>query len=71
MKEKYKQFLARMRDESGASFLEAVIYCVVVCVITAYLMNLMGVVLNMGELRNSFTSSTGWFKTSDITGIMP
>lgn len=60
----------RLCDEKGATLLEAAAICVVVCIITAYLLRLLGVVTDMGVLRNGWTSSTGWFKSSDITGIM-
>lgn len=59
-----------LSGEDGMFILEAAIVCIVVCLLTAYLLQLLGVVINFGTTRNGWTSSTGWFRSSDVTGII-
>lgn len=59
-----------LSGEDGMVLLEAVIICCAVCFLTAYLLKLLYVVMDFGVIRNGWTSSTGWFRTTDTTGIM-
>lgn len=59
-----------LSGEDGMILLEAAIICIVICILTAYLLRLLGIVIDFGTLRNGWTSSTGWFRSSDTNGII-
>lgn len=59
-----------LSGEEGSIILEAAVVIFVVCLLTAYLLRFLGVVIDFGKIRNGWTSSTGWFRSGDISGIM-
>lgn len=65
--QKTKHVLA---GENAYLILEAAIICFVVCIGTIYLLDLAAAVIRLGIIRNGWTSSTGWFRTRNTTGII-
>lgn len=67
LKNRIKQALT---GESGSVVLEAAIIIAVVCYITVNLLILMNSYIELQVTKNGYTSSTGWFRSHDVNGIM-
>lgn len=55
--------------EDGTVFLEAAVIIIIICYIVFRLLFLLNSVIALQTTRNAYTSSTGWFRSYDITGI--
>lgn len=58
-----------LEGEDGVVFLEVTIIILIVCYIVFRLLVLMNSIISLQTTRNAYTSSTGWFRSHDITGI--
>ena len=67
MKERFKTAFC---NEDGAGVLEAVVLIAVFMVISSALMVFLHQVLEFGKTRSGFSTTTGWFKTEDTTGMV-
>ena len=58
-----------LNGEDGVVFLEVAIIIVVVCYVVFRLLVMMNSIISLQTTRNAYTSSTGWFRSHDTTGI--
>lgn len=58
-----------LSGEDGVAFLEVAIIILIVCYIVFRLLLLMNSIISLQTTRNAYTSSTGWFRSHDTTGI--
>ena len=56
-------------NENGAGNLEAVVLIAVLMVISSVLMIFLDRVLEFSKSRVGYSTTTGWFRTEDTTGI--
>lgn len=64
-----KRFNTAINNETAAGVLEAVVLIAIFVVISYYLMQFLGSVLDFGKTRTAYSSTTGWFRTNDTRGI--
>lgn len=58
-----------LNGEDGVVFLEVAVLICIVCFIVFRLLVLMNSVIELQTTKNAYTSSTGWFRSHDLTGI--
>ena len=63
------RFNIAFKNETGAGILEAVVLIAVFMVISYYLMNFLGQILEFGKTRTGYSTTTGWFRNDNTTGI--
>ena len=64
------RFKTAFCNESGAGVLEAVVLIAVFMVIASGLMVFLHQVLEFSKTRVGYSTTTGWFRTEDTTGMM-